>query len=165
MFIPFENLTESSRVWIYTSERPLFANEHAHISERLKQFASNWQSHQKEVVSSYKIIEDRFVVIACDETSDVSGCGIDKSVHLMQELEKETSISFMDKTIVYFITDSTIQKANLKELRLLIENNLIRPDTLFYNTLVTNIEQLHSQFKITASQGWIKRYFTLATLQ
>lgn len=163
MFLPFEKLPDTSRVWVYASERPLSQNELAALSDKLQHFTSNWQSHQKDVVSSFKVIDDLFVVIASDDSSDVSGCGIDKSVHVMQELEKELSLSFMDKTIVYLKTDTGIKKATLKELRSMVESNVLTPETLFYNTLVSNIKQLKEQFEIPAREGWLKKYFSLVT--
>jgi hypothetical protein len=45
MFIPFENLPEDSKIWIYQSNRKFSDDEMIDIENDLKTFIENWSAH------------------------------------------------------------------------------------------------------------------------
>ena len=54
MFVKFESLVSSSKVWIYQSNREFTANEVNEISEVLKDFVGSWKRHSKDLKASYQ---------------------------------------------------------------------------------------------------------------
>jgi hypothetical protein len=53
MFIPFDNLPEESRIWIYQSNRKFSDEEIAEIESDLKSFIENWSAHGTSLEASY----------------------------------------------------------------------------------------------------------------
>lgn len=161
MHIPFEHLPDNARIWVYSANRSLNAQEQELISKGLSSFIHAWQSHQVDVKASFIIKNDRFIIIGSDESSHgVSGCGIDKSVHQMQELEKTLDISLLDKSFVYFELQGQLTSIPFTEIRKQVETGRVSHSTLFFNTLLNTKGQLESQFKIPASEGWVKKYLS-----
>jgi hypothetical protein len=161
MYVPFPQLPDTSRVWIYTTNKVLGPSDQQIIAERLEQFVRSWQSHQKDVVASFTIIKNRFVVLATDDANqDVSGCGIDKSVHAIAALENELQISLLDKSTIYFEKDGEIFPVPLPKIKDAIASLRIDTGTFFYNTLVFNKKELNSGFHCPVVEGWTSRYFT-----
>ena len=160
MYVPFENLSDNARVWIYTAAQGLILKEENEIEKGLRGFAESWQSHHKDILASFKIIKSRFIVVAADEAyNDVSGCGIDKSVHVIQDIENELGISLTDKTLVCFDVQGRIQAIPFQKIKEAVLQGRIEVDTYFYNTLIQTKAELSSQFYITIKDGWVKRYF------
>ena len=72
---------ESSRVWIYQSNRLFTLSEVLLLEEELKLFADNWQSHGEPVKGFATVFFGQFIVLMADETAiSVGGCSTDASV-------------------------------------------------------------------------------------
>ena len=92
MLVAFDQMPTAARVWVYTASRILGKEEIKLVSKSLSDFMATWQSHGKEVKASFQLVENRFVIIAADDSNtDISGCGIDKSIHEIQKLRKENA--------------------------------------------------------------------------
>ena len=159
MLVSFENLPDTARVWVYTASRILSKEEMKLVSESLSHFMETWQSHGKEVRASFQLFENRFVIIAADEQyNELSGCGIDKSLHVLQLLEQELGISFTDKSIVIFEKDGKPLPLVFSKIKQAIEQDIVNVDTFFYNTLVSNKGEFQTHFKLKVSDGWVKKF-------
>jgi len=164
MFIPFNQLPKTARIWVFTSGRLLSSVEVNKISSKLESFIETWQSHQKDMKASFLVVENRFIVIAADEMyNDISGCGIDKSIHALQNLENDLGISLTDKSLVVFDNNGTQLSLSFNKIRDAISNGLINGETFFYNTLVEDLSSLQNNFKVKSSEGWVKKYFSVLT--
>ena len=70
MFIPFEDLPKSSKIWIYQSERKLSDEEVQIADEILKNFIETWAAHSTPLEASYEIKYNRFIVLAVNHLVD-----------------------------------------------------------------------------------------------
>ena len=61
MYIPFENLPEESRIWIYQSNRKFSDDEVTEIENDLKAFVEDWSAHGTSLEASYIIQYNRFI--------------------------------------------------------------------------------------------------------
>src|SRR5690606_26664436 len=103
MYVSIDRLPETARIWVYRASRLLSKEEIKQVADKLESFVQTWQSHQMDMRASFLVVEDRFVVIAADESyNEISGCGIDKSTHVVQELEHQLGVSLTDKSLVVF---------------------------------------------------------------
>ena len=162
MYVAFKELPSNARIWVYTAGRILTEQESQLISEKLVLFVQTWQSHQKDMKASFLIAENRFLVIAADESyNDISGCGIDKSFHVVQELENELGISLVDKLLVIFEREGKQLEVAFNKIKEAVSQGILDPETLFFNTLVANVAEFQSQFKVKSSEGWVRKYFSL----
>ena len=164
MLVPFLTLPDSARVWIYTSERLLSEKEKNIICVKSERFLESWQSHQLDVRSSFEIKKDRFFIVSVDESyNGVSGCGIDKLLHYVQELEVEFGISLTNKTNIVFEMEEEQLVIPFAQIKNAISKGIISAEIHYYNTLVSNIGELKTNFKVNVKEGWVKKYF-LATI-
>ena len=72
------NLSPTSKIWIYKSNRELTQSEQAFIREELNVFIPQWASHGNQLFGGAEIFENWFVVLAVDEEKSMaSGFSID----------------------------------------------------------------------------------------
>ena len=54
MYVPFENLPEESKIWIYQSNRKFSDEEFAEIEKDLKNYLEDWSAHGVSLEASYQ---------------------------------------------------------------------------------------------------------------
>lgn len=67
MYVPFESLPETARVWIYQSNRSFSAEELLEIETKLRAFVEEWTAHGIGLEASYQIRYNRFIVLALNQ--------------------------------------------------------------------------------------------------
>jgi hypothetical protein len=160
MLFKFDSLPENSQVWVYQSNRTMDEKDLAYIKIQAEEFISNWASHGTPVPGSYKILYERFLIIAADETGfSVSGCSKDKSVHFIKDLENKLKISFFDRLLIPFKKEDKISFYNMNSIKDLINNNEIQRNDIFLNTLVSNIHELNNSFEMKAGDSFLAKYW------
>ena len=159
MFVPFQELPRSSRIWVFQANRPFTVEEERVAGIRLRQFTEEWMVHGSPFDTSYSIRFSQFIVLAADEsTQGASGCSIDSSVRVLKELEKVLRIDLFDRNLVAFLIDERVQLVPLGELKQKFQDGMLNQDTLSFNNLVTTVEDLDERWLVPAGQTWLKRY-------
>ena len=109
-----KNLTEinypnNSKIWIFSSNKPLNSNQTEIVSSRLKNFLKNWTSHGKKLKSDFMILYNYFIIVLVDENLfKTSGCSIDLLVKEIIKIEEKLNIELMDKLNVKFFQNKQI---------------------------------------------------------
>jgi hypothetical protein len=99
----FEDMPLHSRIWVYQSIREFSENEITQLKNKAERFISEWTSHGKTMSACIEIFHNRFIIVCVDEkTTSASGCGIDKSVKFIQQLEKDFNTSLLDRMNVAY---------------------------------------------------------------
>lgn len=160
MYVPFEVLPDSAKVWIYQSNRELTDSEVINISEELVNFTNDWTAHNQKLNSSFVIKYKYFIVLAVDESlASASGCSIDSSVKTIKNIEKMHNLSFFDRTNLAFWMDKQVKIINLNQIDDAIKLNKINSHSIFFNNLATSIGDLSSEWMIPIEKTWLKKYF------
>jgi hypothetical protein len=155
MYAPFETMPANSKVWIYQANRPLSDNEKSMLESELRVFVSGWTAHQADLKASYAIIDDYFIAFAVDESvNDASGCSVDKKVHFIKKIGNDLNIDFFDRMKVVVITDSGLLPVQVHKLNAEIEKGTIHSKSLFYNTLVSNLNEYKAGWKVELENSW-----------
>lgn len=158
MYVPFNSLGDSSRVWIYQSARKLTETEKSTISEVLSAFTHQWVAHGNPLKTSFEILHDQFIVLAADESfNEASGCSIDGAVRVIQQIDQQHSLGLFDRTKVAFFKEP-IQVLAMQELPKALENGIWRSDTLVFNNVLSLKGELKTSWIVPANQTWMKRY-------
>jgi len=159
MFVDFELLADTSRVWIYQSDREFTENEIEQISMKLIHFVSNWKRHGDDLQASFKIEYNQFIVLSVDENyNDVSGCSIDASVHIIKELEKEFSLDLLNKMNVSFKDGQNINTVSLKDFKEYIRLQKINGNTVVFNNMINSKADFKSVWEVEASKSWHAKF-------
>ncbi|WP_420582444.1 hypothetical protein [Reichenbachiella sp.] len=160
MYIPFDEMADTSRVWIYQADKLLSTSQQSQIESKCNSFLQEWAAHGQALKSSFQIIHDKFLVISVDESfNQASGCSIDASVALIKNLEQEFEINFFDRTKVCFFIDGEVVEVPLNGIKAEVESGTITSETLTFNNLVTDIRSFQTEWKVEAKNSWLKRYF------
>ncbi|MBI6115163.1 ABC transporter ATPase [Salegentibacter maritimus] len=159
MLVPFENLPDSSRVWIYQANRSFTNEELEEIQSRLDQFVTQWTAHGAELKAGYLIKYKRFIVLALDQQINAaSGCSIDASVHFIQQLEKDYNVDLLDKMNVSYKQGEFVAYKSLSDFRKMAKQKAVSPKTIVFNNLVNNKAEFLSDWEVPAAESWHKRF-------
>lgn len=160
MFLPFSQLPESARVWIYQANRNLTSLEQESIAEELSTFCNGWSAHGAGLKSSFQILHSRFIAIAVDEAYNMAtGCSIDSSVNQIKSIENRYNLNFMDRTQVAFLIDDQLYIESLSAIKSKVNEGIISSETKTFNNLVQTVGDFNTEWMVPASNSWLKRYF------
>ncbi|MEH6306862.1 ABC transporter ATPase [Olivibacter sp. CPCC 100613] len=148
------------RVWIYQASRPFNANEEEIVLNKLAAFTSQWKAHGKELAAYVEIKYHLFIVITVDQSFAMpSGCSIDKSVHILKELEGELDISLFDRMQIAYKEGAAIRIAPRAKFEQLIAQGVITENTIVFNNLVDNGDDLLTKWEVPFKESWHARVF------
>ncbi len=160
MYIPFENLPEQSRIWIYPSNRKFSDDEVTEIEKELTEFLNNWSAHGSALEASYQIRYNRFIILAINqEVHPATGCSIDASVSFIQSLEQKYNVDLLDKMNVTYKQGEFITHKTLLEFKKLAKDKAVSGNTIVFNNLVNTIEEYNENWEIPANESWHSRFF------
>lgn len=160
MYVDFEQLNETSRIWVYQASRELSTDEQAHVKEVLKAFVEEWTRHGEALKASYTIKYDHFIILAVDEHfNQVSGCSIDASTHVFKSLEEQLGIDLLNKLNTAFRIGNHINIVSLQDFKKYVSENKIGEDTIVFNNLVQTKGELEKNWEVPALESWHRRYF------
>jgi hypothetical protein len=160
MYIPFENLPEDSKIWIYQSNRKFSDDELTEIENDLKLFIDNWSAHGTSLESSFLLKYNRFIIIAVNqEVQQATGCSIDASVKFIQDIEQKYQVDLMDKMNVTFKNGEHIAHKTLIEFKKMAKEKAVSGNTIVFNNLVNTIEEWKDNWEVPALDSWHSRFF------
>lgn len=160
MYIPFEDLPEESKVWIYQSNRKFSDEEILEIERDLKSFIESWNAHGTALEASYEIRYNRFLILAVNqEIQSASGCSIDSSVAFIQSLEKKYNVELLDKMNVTFKLGDHIAHKPLMEFKKMAKEKAVSGNTIVFNNLVNTLGEYVEYWEVPANESWHSRFF------
>ena len=148
----------SSRVWVYQASRLFTISEALEMEEMMNEFVDRWQSHGARVKGYANLLFGQFVVLMADETqAGVSGCSTDSSVQLIKDLEQRFGVNMFDRLNLAFVVKDNIQLLPMSQLTYAIENKFINGDTIFFNNVVLNKQELLTRWMIPLKESWLAK--------
>lgn len=160
MVIPFEELADHARVWVYASQRRLEPEEGRRAMALITSFLGDWHVHGKPLpAAACKVFYDHFLVIGADETGmAVSGCAIDASVRAIKHVESEMGLILSDRSLVAFRNGDDIRFVTFQSLKKGLEEGQWSAASLVFNPTVETMADLRSRWLIPVGQSWLSRH-------
>lgn len=138
----FENLPETSKVWVYHNQGPISKEIQPAIKRRLDEFIKDWASHGEQLYGGAALLDDYFIVLAVNEKQTIaSGCSIDSSIHFLKRLGQEFNLNFLDRLNVVIEQDGIKKIVHYSDM-----NNY--PGALFYNPVLSTLGEFR--------KSWVK---------
>jgi hypothetical protein len=163
MLVNFDSLEDTSKIWIYQSNREFSENEVAEISHNLENFIGAWKRHGDDLKASYQIKYNQFIVIAVDENfNEVSGCSIDASVNLIKRFEQKFSVDLTNKLNISFKDNHNINVVSMSDFQNYAKQQKITSNTVVFNNMITNKGDFKQHWEVTADKSWHKRFLAVA---
>jgi hypothetical protein len=159
MFVPFNSLPETARVWVYQSARKLNESEKSTISDTLSAFTEAWVVHGQPLQTSFTILHNQFIVLAADESfNEASGCSIDSSVRIIRQIDAEFSLGLFDRTNIAFLKEVDIVVVKMNNLVSALAAGDWNLETLFFNNVIATKAELENSWLVPAGRTWLNRY-------
>jgi len=151
------DFSDDSRVWIYQSNRLFTISEALQIEDVLNDLVNNWKAHGAPVKGYANLFFGQFIILMADENATgVSGCSIDSSVRIIQQIEKQFGVEMFNWQNLAFIVKEKVQIIPRQQFSYALENNFITEQTLFFNNVVTTKKELENNWIIPVNESWLK---------
>ncbi|MFK5878478.1 MAG: ABC transporter ATPase [Flavobacteriaceae bacterium] len=159
MLVDFEKLPETSKIWIYQSDRKFYADEIEGLKTNIEGFLSSWNDNGIDIIASYQFLYNRFIIFAIDETIDpITVNAIDDSVRFILQLQTDYKVELLDKLNVCFKQGEFVQYKDLKAFKKLIKSKSVSEKTIVFNNLINTKEELESDWEIPLADSWHNRF-------
>jgi len=148
---------DNSRVWVYQSSRLFTISEALQIEDMLNELVENWKSHGVPVKGYANLFFGQFIILMADEAATgVSGCSIDSSVRVIQQIESQFKVEMFNWQNLAFIVKDKVQIIPRQQFSYALENNFITTETIFFNNVVATKKELEENWLIPVNQSWLK---------
>ena len=149
MLVDFNTMLNDSRIWIYASEHELKNEQENYIIKNISDHLKNWEAHKVPLIAGITILENRFIVVALDESKNIaSGCSIDTLQSKIKEIEKDISISLLKRLNIFCRIDNKIYCVPTFNLA-----SIATSTTPFYDLTIQRKSDLDYYLK-PISEGW-----------
>lgn len=153
--------SENSRVWIYQSDKELTTEQTQKLQQQLNNFTEGWTAHNHQLRAAAIVKYNRFIMLLVDESqAGATGCSIDKSVHLMKQLEQDYHINLFDRFNLAYRADSgIIASAPRAQFEELIKTGVIDENTIVFNNMVQTLADLQTKWEVPLKDSWHMQLF------
>lgn len=159
MFVNFNDLNKTSKVWVFQSSSKIPKTLLDNISNDSKDFLNQLNSHGNSLKGSFKLIYNHFLVIGVENIeNEISGCSIDTIIRFIKNLELRYKLSFFDRLIIKYKENNNIKSSSLNEFKSICKTKKISDDTTVFNNLVKNIDELENKWETSIHNSWLKRF-------
>lgn len=155
MYVPFEKIDENAKCWIYILEKNInFKSDEINLI--LKSLCEKWKSHNNEVVSSFQIYRDRYIILFAEE--GISGCSIDSSNRLLRYELDRLNINVMPNSKIGIFIENKIKLEDRSSIINLIQANKLQPNNKMINTTVTNKKEYNKNWILEINKSWLTNF-------
>jgi hypothetical protein len=155
MTFPFSQMPPNAKVWIYASDKIISREQLIIINEMAIPFIQNWTAHQNQLKAEFAVLYNCFLIFMVDEGfNEISGCGIDKSVNLVKDIEKQTNLNLFNRLKIQLINNNEVTIFNKTEIISKIENGETNTSTKTFNNQITTKTDFDNNWIIPLEQAW-----------
>jgi hypothetical protein len=155
--VPFETLPDSSRVWVFGSDKLLTEEGTKALLAGVDAHLADWKAHGAPLTVGREWRDGRFLIVAVDQsTAGASGCSIDGLFRVLQQLERQVGASLVGGGRVFYRDDhGVVQSASRDEIASLAHNGGITKDTVVFDTALTDLGAWRTHFEQRAKKSWV----------
>lgn len=159
MILDLIALDNTSKVWIYQSDKEFSYDELDEAREDIFNFLNDWTAHSRDLSCYGNIFHRRFLAFFVDETnSSASGCSIDKSVKFVEYLGSKFGKDFFDRLTYAYMIDEEIYTIGHADLGDAYAAKSINDDTLFFDNLVKSKEEFLKYWIKPLKTSWHTKF-------
>lgn len=160
MYIPFEQLSDTARIWVYQANRPFTQGEQAVLLPKTQKFLQTWETHGHPLSCSVALHYDQFLILAVEEKiQSATGCAVDSSVQFIRALEQAFQVNLLDRTHIAFMHNTRIFLIQLDQLPHAIKQGTVCADMLTFDNTITKKGELTHKWMVRAQDTWLDKYF------
>ncbi len=161
----FPTLPDAARCWIYVAQRRLTGAEQRALLDTLNAFFEGWASHGRPVQGAATCLDDRFLVVAgaLMQEGEISGCGIDASVHVVEEAAQRLGVTWASPLLIFYRSDDdTVVSLPRPTFKKLVADGTVTAETRVFDVSLPTLGQLRrGAFEQPAGDSWHARIFRI----
>ena len=151
----FDSLTGNGRVWIFTSNRKLTTREVDKINAKFDVFCQDWSAHGSQLKASFQIFNDQILVLGADEDFEpASGCSIDRSTAIFQEIDQTLQIDLFNRLNLAFKENGEIVIVRMADIQSAYDLKKITDSSTFFDNSVNTLQDIRTRWKVPFSKSW-----------
>lgn len=154
--VPFETLPDSSRIWIFGSDRPLDAKETTGLLSETDLFLEGWAAHGSPLRASRAFTDTRFLTIAVDQsTAGASGCSIDGLFRTLTALGPRIGANLVGSGQVFYRDPSgVVQSVSRDRFAELAASGEVTPSTRVFDPTLQTLGDWNDRFERSVAESW-----------
>lgn len=157
--VPFGQLPDSARVWVFGSDQPLVGAPADTLLASVDQFLSEWRAHGVPLRCARDWRDDRFLAVGVDVTEEnASGCSIDGLFRTLQQLERVIGSRLVGGGRVFYRGDSAVESATREEFIARVKSGRLGRDTPVFDTSLTSAGDWRTVFEQKVETTWAGKY-------
>ena len=159
--VPFEQLPEDARVWIFGAERPLDEPERQRLVAEVDRFADQWGAHTVPLTAGREVRYAQFLFVAVDQrAAGPSGCSVDALVRQMKGLQAELGVELVNHAPVLYRRGQTIERVPRAAFADLAAAGDVSLETTVFNNTLTSLGDVRAgRWEVPASASWHAQAF------
>ena len=147
-----------NRVWTFIISKTLSKEELNSLKEAGNNFVLSWTAHEQQLTASFEIVKEKIIIVKVNEDiTGASGCSIDKLTRFIKETEKQFNIELLNRLLVAYKSEETIEIVHATKIKELISQNKISENTVIFNTAVANQNEL-TNWEQELKNTWLNKY-------
>jgi len=157
MFVPYKKTSDDYRCWVYKFEKKIDSLQKKNLKKKLSIFCEKWESHNRPIWASFKIVSDYYVILFADDRSNnISGCAIDEQRQIINTIgqEMKLNIGTYIETGIFF--NNKLFFLSQKEIKNNIENDKINSHSKIINITVKNKKEFEEKWILPINKSWMK---------
>ena len=156
--VPFDAQPDSSRVWVFGSDVPVVGDAAHALLSGVDAYLEGWKAHGAPLTVARQWRDDRFLVVAVDQsTAGATGCSIDGLFRVLQQLQASVGANMLAGGRVFFRDGSGAPRSvGRDEIPALAADGSITPDTVVFDTTLTDLGAWRACFERPAKESWVR---------
>jgi hypothetical protein len=151
--IPFEQLPDDARLWIFAASDPIGADGETDLLSTVDEWLTGWHAHGAPLHCAREWTESRFLAVGVDQhTEGASGCSIDALFRVLQGLEQSLGTRLLAGGRVFYRNDEgqvvCTERASFRRLP------GIDDDTRVFDTTITSAGEYRRAFERALRDSW-----------
>lgn len=154
----FADLSENSRLWVFSSTEPLDGVAQEKLRAGMDSFIGTWSAHKEPIRGAYQLLYDQFLIVVADsEQTAISGCGIDALFRAVRECS-----SLEISSHVFFRAADKVCSLEVEQFAEAAEKGRFSADTIVFNNALTTLAEFRAgRWETTYLNSWHAKRFPL----
>lgn len=158
MYIPFHNLSNQAKIWVYQADRQLTAAEIDAILQQTEAFLGSWSSHGRPLVASAEIRHHHLLILGIEKADfELSCCTTDSAIQLLNSIQTLLGINFLDRQRLLLQSGNQYVNTSIREVKEKLKKGELSRDTHVFNNTVAQKQDLATSWLIPIQQSWLAR--------
>ena len=157
--VQIEDLPDSSRTWVFGSDRTLDAGQSKTLMAEVDPFLQQWKAHGAELTVGRSWRYGRFLTVAVDQsTAGASGCSIDGLFRALKSLEPKLGASMVTSGLIFYCDgEGGVRSVDRDQFAALGAEGKIGPRTRVFDPTVTTLGEWRARFELDLKDSWHAR--------